>query len=114
MNPIREYLDYGLGLVRRWFRRPLRGVVRVGSLPSLIAPHAVYILTEDGEAWQASMFCPCGCGAILEMNLLPDDKPVWNVSIASDGTPTLRPSVWRQVGCKSHFFVRDGRVIWCD
>ncbi|WP_366931770.1 DUF6527 family protein [Paraburkholderia xenovorans] len=36
-------------------------------------------------------------------------------SLAS-ATParTLAPSVDRTVGCKSHFFVRGGRIQWCQ
>ena len=109
-----ERLAYLGGGLRTWFGRPLRAVVREGSLPRVFAPDAVYILEEDGEPWQASMRCPCGCGAILDMNLLPDDKPVWRTSIGKNGSATLHPSVWRTVGCKSHFFVRNGRIIWCE
>jgi hypothetical protein len=29
------------------------------------------------------------------------------------GRPTLRPSVWLRTGCRSHFWIRDGRVEWC-
>ncbi|MDM9644782.1 DUF6527 family protein [Rhizobium sp. S163] len=28
--------------------------------------------------------------------------------------PTLHPSVWRNSGCRSHFWVRRGRIAWCD
>jgi len=28
--------------------------------------------------------------------------------------PSLKPSIWLQGGCRSHFWVRRGRVEWCD
>ena len=60
------------------------------------------------------MRCPCGCGSVLDVNLLPDDKPIWRASVTPDDLPTLHPSVWRKVGCKSHFFMRDGGIVWCQ
>ncbi|WP_425373246.1 DUF6527 family protein, partial [Klebsiella pneumoniae] len=29
------------------------------------------------------------------------------------GRPTLYPSIWRTTGCRSHFWVRIGRIHWC-
>jgi len=107
-----ERLFYWTGLLRQWRRGPVIAVVRDGSLPKLLAPRTVYILYEDGEPWQASMSCPCGCHATLEMNLLPDERPMWTASIGAGQRATLRPSVWRKVGCKSHFFVRNGDIEW--
>ncbi len=90
--------------IAAWFERGAR----------YIAPKTLYILNEDGDPWQASMICPCGCGAVLEMNLIADEKAVWRAKIEKDGTGTLHPSVWRQVGCRSHFFIRNGKIRWCE
>jgi glycyl-tRNA synthetase beta chain len=30
-----------------------------------------------------------------------------------DGKPTISPSILRLRGCKSHFFIRNGQVLWC-
>ncbi|TKW76928.1 MAG: hypothetical protein DI543_18380, partial [Bradyrhizobium icense] len=57
---------------------------------------------------------PCGCGSVLHMNLLPDERPCWEVTQHGDGTASLHPSVWRQKDCKSHFWFRRGRVQWCS
>jgi hypothetical protein len=114
MNWLMEWIAFVIGWLRNWFGLPYRAIVRHGSLPSRHAPATVYLLHEDGEPWHASMICPCGCGATLEMNLLPDEKPVWTAAVEPDGSATLHPSVWRKVGCKSHFFVRKGRIVWCD
>ncbi|MFD1328853.1 DUF6527 family protein [Mycoplana ramosa] len=59
------------------------------------------------------MICPCGCRAVLHMNLLPDERPCWRVTRHMDGSTSLHPSVWRQKECKSHFWFRKGRVKWC-
>lgn len=83
-----------------------------GSFPKILHPRVVYVLTEDGDPWEAKFICPCGCGAELELNLLPDTRPVWRVAQGVDGRVTLHPSVWRKVGCRSHFWIRDGAVLW--
>ena len=47
---------------------------------------------EDGNAWLAAMMCPCGCGEILHMSLLEDDKPRWDLSEDYSGTASLHPT----------------------
>jgi hypothetical protein len=56
------------------------------------------------------MYCPCGCRDIIQLNLLPDARPCWQVVFHPDDTVSLYPAVWRQEGCRSYFFVRQGRV----
>jgi hypothetical protein len=85
-----------------------------GSYPENLARGVVYILTEDGEAWEGKLICPCGCKAVLDLNFIADEHPCWTYAIKESGYVSLDPSVWRQVGCKSHFFLRDGRIVWCD
>ncbi|WP_394341525.1 DUF6527 family protein [Albibacterium indicum] len=58
------------------------------------------------------MLCPCGCKNILHMNLMEEESPCWSYSINKKNIITIRPSVNRIVGCKSHFFVREGKVVW--
>jgi len=111
---VAEVRHFLAGHLRQLLRRPYRGLLREGSMPRLVAPKTLYILNEDGDPWQATMVCPCGCRTVLEMNLVPDEKVVWKATIEPDGTGTLHPSVWRQVGCRSHFFIRKGRIRWCE
>lgn len=74
----------------------------------------MYIVQEDSYEEQAAMICPCGCGRVLQMNLLPDERPCWQVTHHRDGTVSLHPSVWRMKECKSHFWFRSGRVYWVE
>lgn len=83
-----------------------------GSMPARLRGRTLYILTEDGRPWVASMECPCGCREILEMNLLQDERPRWRYTVDPMGWPSLHPSVWRKIGCESHFFLRNGRIVW--
>ncbi len=72
----------------------------------------LYIVTEDNVPWSAAMVCPCGCGAILHLNLLPDEHPMWRLVWNADKSVSLIPSILRQVGCHSHFWIRQSRVYW--
>jgi len=98
-----------------WRRGPRRlRAVWVEELPDRVDPGLLYVAGENGFQWYAAMACPCGCGETLHMNLLPDASPRWSLQKHPDGTATLSPSVWRTVGCRSHFFLRGGQVVWCD
>lgn len=88
--------------------------IRVTDLPEELRPKTVYVVAEGGHDWFAAMVCPCGCGAILHLNLVEGMRPRWRVREHWDGTVTLYPSVWRQVGCCRHFILRCGRMHWCD
>jgi hypothetical protein len=83
------------------------------DLPETIPQMSVFIVGLPGNEWLAVMTCPCGCEARLLLNLLPDEMPNWRLTIATDGVVTLSPSVWRTVGCRSHFFLRSGKIQWC-
>ena len=98
--------------VRGWFDPPYRTIIVEEYLPKTLRPRALYIVQEDGAQEQAAMICPCGCGRVLQMNLLTDDRPCWRVTRHEDGTATLYPSVWRKKDCRSHFWFRRGKIEW--
>ena len=104
------------GWLRSWFVRsdPPRLTEFLEELPKQLDPKKVYVLGEGDHRWIVAMVCPCGCGATLEMSVLADAKPRWRLIEHADRTATLQPSVWRRVGCRSHFFLRRGRVVWCS
>jgi len=87
-------------------------IVQVTDDPDLILPNCLYAVGENGHLWHVVLLCPCGCGERISLNLLKDDTPCWTLTDAP-GAPTLHPSVWRHVGCRSHFFLRSGRIEWC-
>jgi|SRR5579862_198500 len=86
---------------------------RVDDFPDSLKTWTVYVAGEDGHLWAAALVCPCGCGETVELNLLKQVRPCWSVEEHPDGSITLMPSVWRQKGCRSHFFVRHGHIDWC-
>ena len=88
-------------------------IVDGDSLPDLL-PKRDIVLARDGEEdWCVGMICPCGCGQKIELLVIPEAKPRWDLQTDSKGRPSLRPSVWLQRGCRSHFWLRNGRVEWC-
>jgi hypothetical protein len=56
---------------------------------------------------RADLPCPCGCGAIISLNLIPNIKPCWKVKLNN-----ITPSINRNIGCKSHFSIVGGKVEW--
>ena len=99
--------------VGRLLKWPYRLCVVDESLPKRLSSRALYVVQDDGYLEQAAMICPCGCGRVLQMNLLQDEWPCWRLTRHEDGTATLHPSVWRKKDCGSHFWFRRGRVQWC-
>lgn len=53
--------------------------------------------------------CACGCG---EEVVTPLNSADWSIQIKG-GTATLDPSIgnW-SFACQSHYFIRNGRVVW--
>ena len=94
-------------------REPRIRYERVGDLPDTLKPATLYVAGAEPYVWAAAMLCPCGCGDVIEMNLLEPASPCWSVRQHRDGSVTLMPSVWRTKGCRSHFFVRNSRIDWC-
>lgn len=91
--------------------RPLRAA-HVDDPPDFLEQRFVYLVGDRPTPWSASMLCPCGCAATIQLSLLANDKPSWRANVSANGVVTLTPSVWRVKGCKSHFFVRRGRIVW--
>lgn len=100
--------------LHKWFVRPYHTRIIKGELPDQLKRKTIYIVQDDGFLEHVSMLCPCGCSNVLHMNLIPDERPCWNVTEHSDGTVSLHPSIWRKKGCESHFWFRSGRIYWCE
>ena len=105
--------------LRQWLKfkewaRPYRSLLVIAGdgLPSSLPPRDLVLLTEDGEPWSVAMMCPCGCGQRVELPLLRKVSPRWSLQVDKLRRPTLLPSVWLRDGCRSHYFVRSGRVVW--
>jgi hypothetical protein len=95
-------------------RADLYTVACLEDEPPSVEPRIVYVIGGRGNEWIAAMVCPCGCGQTIKLNLLAhESRPVWTVHPDRRKRATIVPSVWRHVGCRSHFIVRGGRIHWC-
>ena len=79
---------------------------RVRYMPKDLRAGVLYV---SEEFFTAAHLCACGCGAKIRTPLGPAE---WSVQEAPQG-PTLWPSVgnWQQ-GCRSHYWFRNGEVVW--
>lgn len=107
------FLPRRLAAAWPWRKPRLYRGASVEEFPDRFEREKIYLAGEGNNLWGAAMVCPCGCGAVIELNLLTQVRPCWSVQQHPDETITLAPSVWRQKGCRSHFLIRRGRIIWC-
>lgn len=84
----------------------------VVELPHILNTGHLYVLGGE-RPWSAAFLCPCGCRQPIHLSLLPDETPAWVLTLDANNLATLRPSVWRTKGCRSHFFLRHGSIVWC-
>ena len=70
-------------------------------------------LVVRGVLRSAVMRCPDGCGEIITVNLDPRTAKAWRF-YRRHNQISVFPSVWRDTGCKSHFIVWSGTIVWCD
>lgn len=106
-------------LTNLWWRIVERSGLRTGfatetvdELPDVLAHARLYLIGDGPRPWSAAMLCPCGCTAVIQLSLLTNDTPSWRARRHFHGSVTLHPSVWRTKGCRSHFHLRHGRIVW--
>lgn len=78
----------------------------------VMAGQLYYVVNGEKAKW-ILFKCPCGCGDVVTLSAQTAHQPHWRLTRTQPGRPTLYPSVWRDKGCMSHFWLRDGRVELC-
>ena len=71
------------------------------------------VVERAGIRRQILVFCPDGCGETLSINLDPASGPAWRL-YQRRGRWSLFPSIDRPTGCKSHFILWSGGILWCE
>lgn len=84
----------------------------VEDVPDSISDRFIFIVQDGNEPELLAFKCPCGCDADIILNLLKDASPRWSYELDDKGIIDIYPSVWRKVGCKSHFFLKDSNIKW--
>lgn len=88
-------------------------IVSGDSLPLKLPFRGLVLARDQDEDWCVGLRCPCGCGRNIELLLIKEAAPHWDLVLDQRGRPSLTPSVWLRDGCQSHFWFRHGRVHWC-
>ena len=83
-------------------------VVFVDYMPSLIDEGVLYVSMLNHTAIH---LCACGCGEKVVTPIAPNR---WFLTYDGE-TISLNPSIgnWSFV-CKSHYFIQNNRVLWCE
>src|SRR5262249_2685184 len=89
-------------------------VVEGDSLPPKLPWRDLVVARDGDEDWCVGLRCPCGCRSTIGLLVNPEAEPRWDLAVGARARPSLSPSVWRKTGCHSHFWLRAGRVHWCD
>jgi hypothetical protein len=96
----------------RSFNSPIDFVYeRKEDKPDKINSGVIYIVGDLDYEWLIVFQCPCGCNAIVQLNLLKDASPCWKFRFRNN-LISLSPSISREIGCHSHFFITEGKVNW--
>lgn len=82
------------------------------ELPLSIANNIVYVIGKKNHLWLLAFKCPCGCENLTQLNLLKEASPQWTFIITKKGWISISPSIWKKRDCKSHFHIKNGKIIW--
>jgi hypothetical protein len=82
--------------------------LKVEDLPEEFEHNVIYIVGSP-VCWVLAFVCPCGCKQIIQLNVLKDDYPCWKFSLYRKRI-TIYPSIKRNTGCKSHFWIYRGKI----
>ncbi|MEZ0188662.1 DUF6527 family protein [Ralstonia solanacearum] len=89
-------------------------IVFVDDLPSALQARRLYAVGEGGQYWLAALRCPCGCGDVIQLPMIDGQRPRWALMHKGTRLPSLSPSVDRTAGCRSHFWLEQGVIRWCE
>ena len=87
-------------------------VDKTPKIESICDREFIMVVYREKPFW-ALFRCPCGCGRVFSLPLLRVHYPNWKVCESLSGRPTVYPSVRQNNGCYSHFWIEDGKVLWC-
>lgn len=78
-------------------------------IPDEINEGELYISTEYNTC---THLCPCGCKERIPIPINNPNIESWDLSIG-DGLVTISPSLQNRFKCKSHYFIRENKIVWC-
>lgn len=79
-------------------------IKKVRKVPERISGANLYVVGEHGHEWGVFFICPCGCGAFVQLRLVPEgDKPCWKLKWEDERVITITPDIQRRGGCDHKF-----------
>jgi hypothetical protein len=72
-----------------------------------LAPGVIVVIAAAQTPKMLRFLCPCGCGEIITVNLMARVGKAWRLTFIPKRGVSLWPSVWLDVGCQSHFILRN-------
>lgn len=76
--------------------------------------NTIYIVgNEEYQKW-AYLLCPCGCEEAIMLSLNQNMNPSWFFISNANGVPTIYPSINKLDNCMSHFWIKEGKLIWSN
>lgn len=91
----------------------LARMVGAHPTPEDVAPGWVYVVGGPGYQKWAYFLCPTGSGEIIQLSLMSNHRPRWQVNVDWFKRPTIDPSVRQLEGSYAHFWLRKGTIDWC-
>ncbi|WP_363928503.1 DUF6527 family protein [Thiobacillus sp. 0-1251] len=118
LQSLAQLLGFGTAVRGQPLRQEQRYVVEIfddRAAASMAAKRTgVAALVRGGHGYKWMLFtCPCGCKQQIALNMMRSHSPRWRVEVRSRNLFTVHPSV-DSTTCGAHFWLRDGRVIWCE
>lgn len=82
--------------------------------PDNLKKDIIYVVGEKRFVKWAYMRCPCGCNDSIMLSLDKNNFPSWSVKQDKLGRATISPSINKMDGCRSHFLIKKGKLIWAQ
>lgn len=82
--------------------------------PNILKQNIVYVVGEKRFIKWAYVKCPCGCNDLIMLSLNKNRFPSWSVKQDKLGRASISPSINKLDGCKSHFLIKKGKLIWAE
>lgn len=108
-----QKLFFKIFLLRKSYFKKSTVVATTPDIQSLKDREFVEVNYKNKSSW-VLFRCPCGCRDVITLSTQNSHNPNWNIFKNKFGLPSLYPSVWQNSGCYSHFWVKNGRIQWCN
>ncbi len=92
----------------KYFLFKTYSIQKCSDIPEKINGRVIYLIDD----WAIVFKCPCKCGRDIHLNTLPECSPKWVYQIKKRNI-NIAPSINRKRGCKSHFWIKTGKIFWC-